>query len=154
MELNKEKNRLLITGKLTKMSYGVLETFVAGKKKASEKEYYQYSAITDPDPEVAKDILNTYYGNADLAFIPKWVRGTGDITEDGKIFVNFKSLYDIKYFLPGVETPLSYDDVREHYGSLVGSTVTFSIVCKENALYVGALRVDDLKTTTIDDYFA
>lgn len=154
MEYNKEKNRLLVSGALVKCTYGPLESFNAGKKKTSDKSYYQFALATDEDKNTAALIMSDYYAGKDSAFIPAWVKGTADKTEDGRIYVNFKSLYDIKYFLPGEETPLSYDDVREHYGSIVGSEVTASIVCKDGALYVGAIRVDKLKTVTVDDYFA
>jgi len=154
MEYNKEKNRLLVNGALVKCTYGPLESFNAGKKKTSGKSYYQFAIATAEDPIVAAQIKEAYYSGKDDAFIPAWVKGTADKTEDGRIYVNFKSLYDIKYFLPGEELPLSYDDVHEKYGSIVGSDVTASIVCKDGAMYVGALRIEKLKTVTVNDYFA
>ena len=154
MEYNKEKNRLLVSGALVKCTYGPLESFNGGKKKTSDKSYYQFALATEEDKNTAAQIMKSYYAGKDSAFIPAWVKSTAEKTEDGRIYVNFKSLYDIKYFLPGEETALSYDDVRERYGSIVGSEVTASIVCKDGALYVGAIRVDKLKTVTVDDYFA
>lgn len=154
MEYNKEKNRLLVSGALVKCTYGPLESFNGGKKKTSDKSYYQFALATEEDKSTAALIMKSYYAGKDSAFIPAWVKGTAEKTEDGRIYVNFKSLYDIKYFLPEEDTALSYDDVRENYGSIVGSEVTASIVCKDGALYVGAIRVDKLKTVTVDDYFA
>ena len=157
MEYNKEKNRLLVNGALVKCTYGPLESFNAGKKKTSDKSYYQFAIATAEDPIVAAQIKEAYYSGKDDAFIPAWVRDNipeKDKTSDGRIYVNFKSLYDIKYFLTGEEAPLSYDDIKERYGSIVGSEVTASIVCKDGAMYVGALRIDKLKTVTVNDYFA
>lgn len=157
MEYNKEKNRLLVSGALVKCTYGPLESFTNGKKKTSDKSYYQFAIATEEDPIVAAQIKETYYKDKDDAFIPAWVRDNvaeKDKTQDGRIYVNFKSLYDIKYFLSGEEAPLSYDDIKERYGSIVGSDVTASIVCKDGAMYVGALRIDKLKTVTVNDYFA
>ena len=154
MKYDKEKSRLLVSGALVRCTYGPLETFVNGKKKTSDKSYYQFALATPEDKDTAALIMADYYSDKDSNFIPAWVKGTADKTEDGRIYVNFKSLYDIKYFFPGEEMPLSYDDVLERYGSIVGSEVTASIVCKDGALYVGAIRVDKLKTVTVDDYFA
>ena len=157
MEFNKEKNRLLVTGSLVRCTYGQIETYYAGKKKLSDKNYYQFAIATPEDPIVAAQIKETYYAEKEDAYIPAWVRDNvkdDDKTSDGRSYVNFKSLYDIKYFFPGEEAPLSYDDIKERYGSIVGSDVTASIVCKDGAMYVGALRIDKLKTVTVNDYFA
>ncbi len=156
MKLNVDKNLLWISGKLVKLKYGKLENYVNGKPKYSEKEYYQFSVLTPEDPGTAEAVRANYYASADAQFTPRWITGEEKPDEKGMIFVNYKSLYDVKYFIPDREgdNALSFDDVRERYGSLVGSTVTLSITCKEGALYVAAVRVDDLKTVSVNDYFA
>ena len=153
MQYNKEKEMLYISGKLIKLCHEPLVTYVKGKKKTGDEPYYQFCVLTDEDQDTADQIDALYYTDAEDQFKPKWIKGEAE-SEDGKIFVNFKSRYDIKYFLPDEDHAYNLDSLTESKGNIVGSDVTLAVKCKERALYVSALRVDTLKSVSVSDYFA
>ena len=154
MIYNKEKEMLYISGKLVKLCHEPLVSYVKGKKKVGDEPYYQFCVLADEDESVADQINALYYADADDQFIPKWIKGEAEVNEDGQIFINFKSRYDIKYFLPDVETAYNLESLTDAKGSIIGSDVTLAVKCKEGAMYVSAMRVDQLKSVTVDDYFA
>ena len=154
MVLNKEKEMLYISGKLIKLCHEPLVTYVKGKKKVGDEPYYQFCVLTDKDDITAAMIDSIYYAESDYQFTPKWVKGEADVNEEGKIFVNFKSRYDIKYFLPDDDHAYNLESLTELKGNIVGSDVTLAVKCKEGAMYVSALRVDVLKSVSVNDYFA
>ena len=121
MVFNKEKEMLYISGKLVKLCHEPLVSFVKGKKKVGDEPYYQFCVLADQDVAVADQIGAVYYADADDQFIPKWIKGDAEVNEDGKIFVNFKSRYDIKYFLPDIETAFNLESLTEAKGSIIGS---------------------------------
>lgn len=154
MIYNKEKEMLYISGKLVKLCHEPLVSYVKGKKKVGDEPFYQFCVLADEDEAVADQINALYYAVADDQFIPKWIKGEAEVNEDGKIFVNFKSRYDIKYFLPDIETAFNLESLTDAKGSIIGSDVTLAVKCKEGALYVSAMRVDQIKSVSADDYFA
>lgn len=153
MRFNQEKNRVEITGTLTKMSYGKIVTERNGKKYESDKSYYQFSILTEEDAAVSRAVLDNYYAKTDLQYIPKWVAGTAD-KKDGRIYCNFKSLFDVMIF--DGDTRYGFSDFLEMCGGVapLGSDVTFSITCKDGALYISAIRIDKLRRASVEDYFS
>lgn len=153
MKLNTELNRLQISGKLAKMAFGKITTVVNGKEKTTEQPYYQFSINAPVDEVMADQVCRLYYGGVQDNFKPKWVRGEEKVDANGNCFYNFKSLFDIKIF-DGDEC-YNYSDFLAYCGGTapLGSKVTFSIICKEGALYLAAIRIDELKVASVDDFF-
>lgn len=156
MKLDKENNKIYVEGTLTKLNYAPLITKDAsGKERASKESYYQISVLTAlPDQETRDYIKSTYYKDVEDGFIPKWLKDP-KANDNGNIYVNFKSLYDLRYFVPtdGEYTRMSYDDVTEG-GAPLGSEVVVSVRCKEGALYADAIKFLRLKSISVDDYFS
>lgn len=154
MKLDKDLNRLQISGKLAKMTYGKITTMVKGKEKTTDKAYYQFSINAQVDAETAAQIDTLYYDGVEDGYKPKWVKGEEKVDANGNCFYNFKSLFDIKIF-DGDEC-FNYSDFLAHCGGTapLGSQVTFSIICKEGALYLAAIRIDELKKASVDDFFS
>lgn len=150
---NKDKEMLYIQGKLVKLTYGPL--VVNGKEKTSGGSYYQFAVLGPSDPAEAEKIGKLYYADSEDTYIPKWIKGEADTDEEGNIFYNFKSRYDIRYFV-AEEDGAAYDfeSLKEAHGSIIGSEVTLAVKCKPGALYVSAMRIDKIKSVTVDDYFA
>ena len=155
--VNKETNTMWISGVLVKCTYAPL---IKGKDKNgnlrySEENYYQFAfAVSAVDAErVREDIGATYYGSAEAQYIPKWVKGEESPDENGNIILNFKSRYDIYYFLG--DDRLSYDDLTDRYGGRapLGSKVTANIALKDGAMYVKAIRFDEIKEIKASDFF-
>lgn len=155
LSFSEEKEMLYVQGKLVKLCHEPLTTYVKGKKKVGDEPYYQFSVIAEEDEEIAEEILNRYYQDADDQFTPKWVRGVAEKDESGKIFYNFKSRFDIRYFAAEEDgAAYNFESLREAHGSIIGSDVTLAVKCKEGALYVSAMRIDHIKSVTVDDFFA
>ena len=153
MKYIEEKNRLEITGKLAKMTFGKITTTVKGKEKTTDKAYYQFSINAPEDTETAARIDSTYYDGVEDSYKPKWVKGEDKVDSTGNVFYNFKSLFDINIFYNGER--YNYDDFLALCGGApLGSKVTFSINCKEGALYLAAIRIDELKKVSVDDFFS
>ena len=152
---NKEKEMLYIQGKLVKLCYEPLTTYVKGKKMVGDVPYYQFAVIAEKDEAVADQIQALYYADALDQFTPRWVRGDADQDESGNIFYNFKSRYDIRYFAAEEDgAAYNFESLKEAHGSIIGSNVTLAVKCKEGALYVSAMRIDRIKSVTVNDFFA
>ena len=152
---NKDKEMLYIQGKLVKLCYEPLTTYVNGKKKTGDVPYYQFAVITEEDEAIADQIRALYYADASDQFTPKWIRGEEKPDDNGNIFYNFKSRYDIRYFAAEEDgAAYNFESLKESHGSIVGSDVTLAVKCKEGALYVSAMRIDRIKSVTVDDFFA
>lgn len=158
--INKENNKLYLEGTLIKLIYAPLVTYIDGKEKVSKEAYYQLAVKAPEDKGAAQNVRTAYYTDVADNFIPKWVRGEEKPDAKGEIYYNFKSLYDLKYFLPNEEgnysNALSYDDLCEKCNGVapLGSRVLVSIRCKEGALYADAIKFLDVKKVTVDSYFA
>lgn len=154
MLLTNEKNRLQITGKLAKMSFGKITTVVKGKEKTTDKPYYQFSINAPYDAETAAKVDKLYYDGVEDTYKPKWIKGEEKLDASGNCFFNFKSLFDIRIFEG--DDCYSYADFIAHCGGTapLGSDVTFSVICKEGALYLAAIRVDKLKKASVEDFFS
>ena len=152
---NKEKEMLYIQGKLVKLCHEPLTTYVKGKKQTGDVPYYQFAVIAEWDEVIADQIRTLYYAEAAEQFTPKWVRGEAEQGESGSVFYNFKSRYDIRYFAAEEDgTAYNFESLKEAHGSIIGSDVTLAVKCKEGALYVSAMRIDRIKSVTVDDFFA
>lgn len=155
MQFNKEKEMLYIQGKLVKMTHEPLTTYVKGKKKTGDEPYYQFAVIAEEDEVTADQIRALYYADSEEQFTPKWIRGEAEQDDSGNIFYNFKSRYDIRYFVAEEDgKAYNFETLKEEHGSVVGSLVTLAVKCKEGALYVSAMRIDHIKSVTVDDFFA
>ena len=154
MKLDTELNRLEIQGKLAKMTYGKITTTVKGKEKTTDKAYYQFSINALEDTATAAAIEKEYYDGVEDTYKPKWVRGEEKVDANGNCFYNFKSLFDIHIF--DGDVCYNFSDFLAHCGGTapLGSDVTFSIVCKEGALYLAAIRIDKLKKASVKDFFS
>ena len=154
MKFIEEKNRLEITGKLAKMTFGKIINMVNGKEKATDKSYYQFSINAPADNAAASIINSKYYSGVEASYVPKWVKGEEKTDAHGNVFYNFKSLFDIKVFYNN--ECYNYADFLNVCGGTapLGSTVTFSINCKEGALYLAAIRIDELKKASVSDFFS
>lgn len=152
---NKDKEMLYIQGKLVKLTHEPLVTYVNGKKKTGDEPYYQFAVLGPDDDVIADQIEALYYADSSDQFKPKWVKGVADQDDDGNIFYNFKSRYDIRYFVAEEDgAAYNYESLKEAHGSIIGSDVTLAVKCKPGALYVSAMRIDKIKSVTVDDYFA
>lgn len=152
---NKDKEMLYIQGKLVKLCHEPLTTYVKGKKQTGEVPYYQFAVIAEENEEIADQIRELYYADASEQFTPKWIRGEAEKEDSGNIFYNFKSRYDIRYFAAEEDgAAYNFESLKEAHGSIIGSDVTLAVKCKEGALYVSAMRIDHIKSVTVDDFFA
>ena len=155
MKFNKEKEMLYIQGKLVKLTHEPLITYVNGKKKTGDEPLYQFAVVAPEDEPIADQIRALYYADAAEQFIPKWIKGEVEQDENANIFYNFKSRYDIRYFVAEEDgKAYNFETLKEEHGSIIGSDVTLAVKCKEGALYVSAMRIDHLKSVTVDDFFA
>ena len=152
MKLDKEKNTLYMEGNLIKATY---DHIPQGKGKVSKDCFYQVAIKTAYDQAIATELLNSFYADAEAQYIPKWLVNSD--CED-EVICNFKSMYDIRWFIPdenGKYQNHSYKQALDHFGGVIplGSKVTINVTCKEGALYIKALRFDQIASVSVENYF-
>lgn len=151
-KIKEDDETLVITGTLVRLAFGKLPTF--GKKTKDEGEYYQISIrVGAPSTEIREAVECLAYPETDRAFIPKWVKGEEKPDNEGFIFVNLKSRYEVALTVDG-ENRISWDDFREEYGNGIGSEVKVSAKMKPGALYPqGVYFFDEIKQVSVKDMF-
>ena len=152
MKLEKENNTLYMEGNLIKATYDHLQQ---GKGKISKDCYYQVAVKTAYDEKIANAILKQYYADAEPQYIPKWLQNKEG---EDEVICNFKSMYDIRWFIPdenGNFKNHSYKQAVDHFGGVIplGSKVTINVTCKDGALYIKAIRFDQIASVSVENYF-
>lgn len=147
-----KNENLLIDGTLVRMEYGPMPDF--GKNRRDRGNYYQISIKTEPPTlEVIEYLTEKAFSGVESTWIPKWIKGEENLTEDGNIYVNSKSLYPIKVTTNGKDV-VSWDDFLEEYGNAIGSHCIVSYKIKEGALYPQAIYFDqDIKSIDVSGMF-